>query len=262
MGPQRERDRHQQPEQRRRPLTAGRRLPERRHRAHGHLLLHDHRAQLRPRQQQQQDPADDATRPFGTGHRDLRRAQRHRGGQQGHPPWSVGDPRRRLPRLRSAAADRPLPGGNPRRIRAGQLRLQRLRQPDLQQRPLAERLLRQPDERRPRRAVGRGANGKEQLLVRQQAPERKRSHHRPLESADPPRQGAVRAAPNRGEQRRPRRAGGLRHAGARLRSQHALPDSWAGRHPQAAAPAVDAESLRRRSGQPVVPEQRQWARRR
>ncbi len=83
--------------------------------------------------------------------------------------------------------------------------------------------------------------------------------HRPPESADPSRQGAVRAAPNRGEQRRAPRAGGLRHAGARLRSQHALPDSRAGRHPQAAAADDDAQSLRRRPREPVVPQQRERA---
>ena len=54
-------------------------------------------------------------------------------------------------------------------------------------------------------------------------------------------------------------AGGLRHAGARLRSQHALPDSRAGRHPQAAAADDDAQSLRRRPREPVVPQQRQRA---
>ena len=169
----------------------------------GHLLLHAHRPQLRPRQQQQQDPADDAI-PVWDGHRGLRRAQRHRGGQQGHPPWSLGDPRPHLPRLRSAAADRPLPGGIPDAFGPGSCVYNDFGNQTFNNVLSQNGFYGNPTNGDLAELSARGANGKEQLLVRQQAPGRKRSHHRPLESADPPRQGAVRAAPNRGEQRRAR----------------------------------------------------------
>ena len=142
--------------------------------------------------------------PFGTGIVSRGRPQRHRGGQQGHPPWSVGDPRPRLPRLRSAAADRPLRGRNPRRVRAGQLRLQRLRQPDLQQRPLAERLLRQPDERRPRRGSLAEPTAKSNCWYANKHPDGS------APTTDPPNLQTLHGKaqcgqhPNRGEQRRAR----------------------------------------------------------
>ena len=169
VGPQRERHRHQQPEQRRRPLTAGRRLPERRHRAHGHLLLHVHQEQLRPRQQQQPHPADDAI-PVRDRDRDRRRSRRHGDRQQGHAQRRLGDPPRPLPRLRPAAADRPLRGRHPRRARARARASTTTGATRSSTTSLsAERLLRQPHERRPRRAVERGADRVQQLLVRQQA---------------------------------------------------------------------------------------------
>ena len=67
---------HEQPEQRRRALASGRRVPDGGTARPDPIVL-GLRAQLRPRQQQPERPAAGALGPPGTRHRDLRRSQRH-----------------------------------------------------------------------------------------------------------------------------------------------------------------------------------------
>ena len=115
--------------------------------------------------------------PFGTGIVSRGRPQRHRGGQQGHPPRGVGHPRRRLPRLRSAAADRPLRGRHHERVRAGHAAsttTSATRSSTTSSRRTASTATRRTATSPS--CSARGADAEQQLLVRQQAPGRKRSH--------------------------------------------------------------------------------------
>src|SRR5919198_1294678 len=74
-------------------------------------------------------------------------------------------------------------------------------------------------------------------------PRRQRAHHRSAEPPNASRPGPVRKAPDRSQQRRAPRAGGLRLAGAALRPEHGLTDPRARVPPHAAAPGHDAEPL-------------------
>ena len=112
--PQQGRLRHQQPEQRRRALAAGRRLPERRHQP-------DHRTRTRAGCSCTTTCTTTTTRtcrrsgaaaagPVGTGDVRRRRPQRHGHGQPVRQQRRLGDPPRALPRHRDAAATAALPG--------------------------------------------------------------------------------------------------------------------------------------------------------